>query len=307
LRRNILNIVMLASLFARLVRRPHAVRSRPVLAMLFLLLAPALSNAIELKQETLQAWDAYVRAANMKMEERASGQSPFLWVDEKPDRVQRVRAGEVLVAPVDSDSPQKVPRGLIHDWVGAMFLPNAKLDDVMGVLYDYDHYKDYYRPMVVKSKLLERTTDHAKITLLMMHKALSVTAAVETENEVRIVRLDADRAYTLSTSVRVQEIADYGQPSEHALPEGQGPGYVWRTFSVSRLEQRDGGVYVEMETIAMSRGIPLALRWMIKPLVEALSRNTMVATLTDTRDAVGQEIQAASLKAQTIAQVAAGR
>jgi hypothetical protein len=236
------------------------------------------------------------------MEERASGQSPFLWVDEKPDRVQRVRAGEVLVAPVDSDNPHTVPHGLIHHWIGAMFLPNTNLDDVMRVLDNYDRYKDFYKPIVVRSKLVERTDDHEKVTLLMVQKAFSVTAAVETDNEVRVVRPDANRAYSLSNSVRVQEIADYGQPREHALPEGQGPGYVWREFSVSRLEQRDGGVYVEMETIAMSRGIPVMLRWMIKPLVEALPRKIMVATLNNTRDAVGEETQAALLKTQTVAQ-----
>jgi hypothetical protein len=130
---------------------------------------------------------------------------------------------------------------------------------------------------------------------------------VETENEAHIVRLDGNRTYSLSNAVRVQEIAHYGQPGEHALPEGQGPGYVWRTFSVSRLEQRDGGVYVEMETIAMSQGIPLALRWMLNPLVEALPQKIMLATLQDTRDAVSEEIKTASLKTQTIAQVAAGR
>jgi len=133
----------------------------------------------------------------------------------------------------------------------------------------------------------------------MMQKTFSVTAAVETENEVRIVRLDANRGYSISHSVRVQEIADYGQPLEHALPEGQGSGYVWRVFSVSRLERRDGGVYVEMETIAMSRGIPVALRWMIKPLVESLPRKIMLATLNNTRDAVGEETKAAMMQGAT--------
>ena len=286
------NLHMLASLFARFVRRPREVRSRAELAILFLLLAPALSSAMDLKPETLQAWDAYVRAAKMRMEERASGKAPFLWVDEKQDLAQRVRAGEVLVEPVDGDSPHAVPHGLIHDWIGAVFVPKAKLDEVMGVLDDYEHYKDFYRPMVVKSRLLEQTHDHEKVTLLMMQKAYSVTAAVETENEVHIARLGADRAYSLSTSVRVQEIADYGQPSEHALPEDHGPGYVWRTFTVTRLEQRDDGVYVEMELIGLSRGIPLVFRWLIQPLAERLPRNTLQATLQDTRDAVSQEIKA---------------
>jgi hypothetical protein len=267
--------------------------------MLFVLLAPTLSQGTELKEQTVQAWEAYIRAANELVKERADGHSSFLWVDENPERVQRVRAGEILVAPGNSNNPRKVPHGLIHDWIGAMFLPNSKLDDVMRVLHDYDHYKDFYKPLVVKSKLLERTQDHEKVTLLMMQKAFSVTAGVETENEVLIVRPDANRAYSVSNSVRVQEIADCGKPGEHALPEGHGPGYVWREFSVSRLEQRDGGVYVEIETIAMSRGIPVALRWMINPLVENLPRKIMLATLTDTRNAVNQETQAIPPTAQT--------
>ena len=126
----------------------------------------------------------------------------------------------------------------------------------------------------------------------MMQKAYSVTAAVETDNEIQITRLGADRAYSLSTSVRVQEIADYGKPSEHVLPEDHGPGYVWRTFSVTRLEQRDGGVYVEMEMIGLSRGIPWAFRWLIQPLAERLPRNILRTTLKDTRDAVNKQMKA---------------
>ena len=277
-------------------------RPRTVQAILFVVLAPALSQGTELKEQTVEAWDAYIRAANELVKERADGHKSFLWVDEKPERVQRVRAGEVLVTPMESDNPHKVPHGLIHDWIGAMFLPNAKLDDVLRVLDDYDRYKDFYKPLVVKSKLVERTTDHEKVTLMMMKKAFSVTAAVETDNEVRIVRPDANRAYSLSDSVRVQEIAHCGQPDEHAFPEGRGPGYVWREFSVSRFEQRDGGVYVEMETMAMSRGIPVMLRWMITPLVENLPRQIMLATLTDTRDAVNEETKAIPPETQTAGQ-----
>jgi hypothetical protein len=275
------------------------------LAILFLLLAPALSNAADLKPETLQAWDAYVCAAKTHMEKRASGRAPFLWVDEDQDLAQRVRAGEILVGPLDGDSPHTVPHGLIHDWIGAVFVPKARLDDAMSVLDDYERYPDFYRPMVAKARLLEQTPAHEKITLLMVGKAYSVTSAVETEDEIKMSRLGADRAYSLSTSVRVQAIADYGESSEHMLPEDDGPGYVWRTFSVTRLEQRDGGVYVEMEMIGMSRGIPLALRWLIQPLAERLPRNLLVLTLQDARDAVTQKSRATSLKTQTLAQATA--
>jgi len=181
------------------------------------------------------------------------------------------------------------------------------LDDVMGLLDDYKRYVDIYRPMVVKANLIEQTNDYEKVGLLMVQQALSVTGAVETDDEVTIAKVDEDRIYSLSTSVRVQEIADYGKPNQHALPEDQGPGYVWRTFNLTRLEQRDGGVYVELEMLALSRGIPALLRWLIQPLAERLPRNILQATLQDTRNAVTQEMKMTSLKTQRTAQVAATR
>jgi len=270
------------------------------IALLFILLAPVLLKSAELKPESVKAWDAYLRAAKMRIEERARGQTRFLWVDENPERVRRVRAGEVLVEPVGGFSPHDVPHGLIHDWVGAVFVPQANLRSVMDLLDDYDQYKDFYRPMVAKAKLLEQTHDgddeHEKISLLMTQRAYSVVAAVETENEVEIESLGAGRAYSLSTSVRVREIADYGTGSQRELPEGRGPGYVWRTFTVTRLEQRDGGVFAEMEMVAMSRSIPLAFRWLVQPMAEHLAQNVLLAMLQDTRNAVNLEVKTASLK-----------
>ncbi len=279
-------------------------KSRTELVILVLLLAPALSSAADLKPETLQEWDAYVGAARTRMEKRASRQAPFLWVDEEQDLAQRVRAGEILVGPVNGESPHLAPNGLIHDWIGAVFVPKAKLGDVMGVLNDYEHYKDFYRPMVVKATVLQRTPDHEKVTLRMMGKAYSVTSAVETDDDVEITRLGADRAYSMSTSVRVQTVADYGEPSEHLLPQDHGPGYVWRTFGVTRLEQHEDGVYVEMEMTDLSRGIPWEFRWLIQPLAERMPRAILRTTLQETRDAVRQEIRAASLKTQSMVQVA---
>jgi len=270
--------------------------------LMFLLLVPALASAVELKPETLRAWDAYIGAAKGRMEKRANGQAPFLWVDEERDLAQRVRAGEVLVGPVDGDSPHPVPHGLIHDWIGAVFIPKAHLDDVMAVLDDYGHYQEFYRPMVAKSRLLEQTADHEKVTLLMVQKAYSVTGAVETDDEIQIARPGPHRAFSWSISVRVQEIADYGRPSEHLLPEDHGPGYVWRTYGVTRLEQRDGGVYVEMEMTDLSRDIPLWYRWLIQPLAERLPRAVLRETLQDTRDVVSKKIRAASLTTHPLAQ-----
>ena len=261
------------------------------LAVLLVLLHPAFVRAADLKSETLQAWDVYVRQVQLRIQDRSRGHAPYLRVDETQGLAERVRAGEIVVEPEGGKSPVVAPRGLIHDWVGVVFVPNAKLDEVMGVLNEYERYKDFYRPMVTESRLLEEGPNQELVRLLMTQRAYSVTAAVETDDEVHVVRLDDKRAYSLSASIRVQEIADYGKPTEHPLSQDRGPGYVWRTFTATRLEQRDGGTYVEMEMIALSRSIPWAFYWLMQPLTERLPRSTLIAMLRDTRDAVSNEMR----------------
>ena len=44
---------------------------RAQFAIVLLLLVPALSHGMDLKPETLQAWDDYIQAAKLRMEDRA--------------------------------------------------------------------------------------------------------------------------------------------------------------------------------------------------------------------------------------------
>src|SRR5208283_1007980 len=111
------------------------------------LVAPAASDGAELKQETLKTWDTYIQTVDAQMRGRLQG--PFLWVDEQPDRIEQVRAGEILVSSVGQKNPKPVPSGLIHDWIGAAFIPNARLTDVLSAVRDYSRYTEFYKPTVV--------------------------------------------------------------------------------------------------------------------------------------------------------------
>ena len=265
---------------------PRLLNDKVIMVCSLLVCGAAVSWAAELKQETVSAWDAYVQAANARMEERIhSGR--FLWTDENPDRVRRVRRGEVLVAPGTEHNPIAVPHGLIHDWIGATFLPNARLEEVFAVVRDYARYKEFYRPSVVDSRCVgEPGANDDKFAMILLNKSLFLKTALESEYESSYVQLDEKRWYGISRSTRVQEIEDFGQPGERKLPADQGSGYIWRLYSVTRFEERDGGVYVEVEAIALSRAIPTSLRWFVDPIVRRVSKNALLVSLRQTSDAV---------------------
>ncbi len=248
------------------------------------LVAPAASDGAELKEETLKTWDAYIQTVDSQMHSRVQGS--FLWVDEDPARAESVRAGKTLVSPVGKKIPKPVPSGLIHDWVGAAFIPGARLGDVLSVVRDYDHYNEFYKPMVVDAKSLGTEGECDKYSMRVVYKETVAETALDTEYQACYLQLDELRWCSTAHSTRVQEIQHYGRPDEQELPPNQGKGYVWRLYTVTRFEERDGGVYIELEAIALSRDIPAGLRWMVDPIVRRVSRNTLLISLQQMEEAV---------------------
>jgi len=246
------------------------------------LVAPSASHGIELKEETLRTWDAYLQAANLQMD----SQAPFLWTDQLPERLQRVRGGEILVSSVGQQNPKSVPAGLIHDWIAAAFIPNTTIENVLSAVRDYGNYKVYYKPTVVDSKLLSSSGSCERYSMRVVNKEVVAQTALDMEYETCYFRTDERRLYSITHTTRVREIEHYGQANEQELLPNQGSGYVWRLYSVARFEQRDGGTYVEVEAIALSRDVPIGLRWLVNPIVRRVSRNSMVVSLEQTREAV---------------------
>jgi hypothetical protein len=247
---------------------------------------PALSRATQLQPDTLKAWDDYIQNADANMQLRLDGQRPFLWADEAPDRRARLRGGETLIAPVTGRGVQSVANGLIHDWIGAVFIPNSTLESFLAVIHDYDHYKEYYRPAVADSKVLACTNTDQKFSMVLQNRMLFVSAAVQGQYEAHDFVVSDTRGYNIANTVEVREIRNYGQNGEYLLPPGQGNGFIWRLHSISRYEERDGGVYVELEAIALTRDIPAALRWIVSPAVRRLSASSLTTSLGETRAAV---------------------
>ncbi len=261
-------------------------------------------HAAELQPETLSSWDRYIQAADGAMHARLLPGHKFLWIDEAPDRRQQLRQGEILASNYEG-SAEKVPSGLIHHWIGAAFFPNTKMDDVLGVVRDYSRYKDYYNPSVIDSHTIQQTADTDRFSMLLMNKAFFLKTALAGEYRSVYAQAGNKRWYGIASSVRMQEVEDYGGAGEHKLPSDQGSGYIWRMHSITRFEEADGGVYVEMETVALSRDIPAALRWMVNPIVRRVARGAMLTSLRQTMDAVSSAGQMAAAKRPVVVPSAA--
>ena len=175
---------------------------------------------------------------------------------------------------------------MIHHWIAAAFIPNVKLDDILEVTEDYDRYQEFYRPSVIESKTIAHDDSSDYFSMQLMNKAFFMKTALDADYHATNVRLDDRRFYSVARSTRIQEIDDYGRPSQHRMPEGQGGGYVWKLLSIGRLTQSDGGVYIELEAIALSRDIPAAVRFVVDPIVRGLSRSALLTSLKQTEEAV---------------------
>ncbi len=250
------------------------------------LVLPCAALAASLQPETVAAWNDYLNAVNCNLHERAQPGGSFLWTFENQGRAARVRRGELVVEPASGHNPAKVPGGLIHHWMGAMFLPGLQLEDVLEVTRDYDRYKKYYSPSVVQSRTIARDSSKDLFSIRIMNKSFFLTTALDADYQTTNVRLDQDRFYSISRTTRLQQVEECGEPGEHRMPEGTGGGYIWKLFSILRLEQRDGGVYMEFEAIALSRDIPAAARFLVDPVVRRISRNSLLTSLRQTQQAL---------------------
>src|SRR5258708_6244932 len=209
--------------------------------LLICLFLSAVANGAELKPETLKAWEDYLQTANSHMKERLHSGAHFLWLDESPDRLKQVHSGEILAAPVDDQGPARVSSGLIHHWTGAAFIPNVTLSETLAVVRDYARYPDIY-PAVIASKPVSRVAMQDKFSVLMMSNRLVQKKALETENASDFFKLNDKQWYSLCRTTRVQEIENVGQSSERKFADGEGTGYSWRLYNITRFEERECGV-----------------------------------------------------------------
>jgi hypothetical protein len=252
--------------------------------------APLIYAFVKLTPETAGAFDRYVELTEMKMNADLQSQHFLRFAGTPADRA-KLRAGELhieSVSALDNGKKIKVPGGLVHHWVGAMFIPNATVADLKAAVGDYDNFKTWYKPEVIESKQIAHAGDEDDVFLRLYEKLLRVVV-LNTTYHVRYSVLDIQRAHVTSHSTRIAELKDSKNIGSDEEPIGNDSGIIWRFNWYWRFEQADGGVYAEWEMISLSRELPFGLRWIFKGFAERLPKESVMNTLRGTKSAVARQ------------------
>jgi hypothetical protein len=265
-----LALVCVCSLIAATVERPHAA---------------------ELKPKTVEDFDRYVGTTETRMADDVRV-GRYLVVDGLPEEArgaayETLRQGGVFIqrSQAIEEDPVPVSGGLVHHWVGVVFVPGASLNRVLAVLQDYEHYAAVFGPGVQQSRLIRREGDRFTVFLRVYKKSI-VTVVLNTTFDDLYSRPTPGRVMNRSLSTRIAEVENAGSKNEHELPVGDDSGFLWRLNNYWRLEERDQGVYMQVESVGLTRNIPFLFRWLVTPLVSRIPREVLNDLLVQTRRAV---------------------
>ena len=245
--------------------------------------------AAALKPAAAANFDRYAKLTEQRIDSEVT-KPAFLWIDDQSERrrveYQRgLRDGGIIIERLETRDRGKsidFPDALLHHWLGLVFVPGAHVGDAVAMMQDYNHHSKIFAPAITSSRLLSHEDQTFRVSLrFYVKKVIGVT--MDTENEARFFTGGADRAYSRIRSIRVTEIADAGTPQEHPKPEGEENGFMWRLNTYWRFLERDGGTYIQCESLTLSRDVPFALAWIIRPFVTQVPKESLTFTLEKAR------------------------
>jgi hypothetical protein len=252
-----------------------------------------------LKTAAAGNFDRYVKLTEQRIEGEVAKPGHFLWIDslsaEPRSELQRgLRDGGVIIERLETRDKSKAidfPDALLHHWVALVFAPGAHLADAVSLMQDYDRHSTVFAPAITSSKILEHRGDTFRVALrFYVKKVIGVT--MDTENEAEFFKPAPDRAYSRIRSTRITEIADAGTPQEHPKRPSEENGFMWRLNTYWRFLERDGGTYIQCESVTLSRDVPFALAWIIRPFVTQVPKESLTFTLERARAALVSQTSA---------------
>ena len=254
------------------------------------------ANVVQLKPRTLEAFEDYIREAEAAMQPSLKGDSAFLWSDSDHQRAQQVRHGKIVAQLWAGDRPVKVPNGLIHDWTGAAFIPNATVEQTLDAgpelrqsqehLPARGHRLQADQPRRQRLQNLPAPAEEEDHHRRSRHR--SRRALLRNRSRPLVLPL-LHHAHRRSGGRRHRRRSTCSRP----IPVTASCGACIRTgsstrkaTSVAASAASANGVYIECRAISLTRDIPYGLGWIIEPIIRKLPQESLIHTLECTRKAL---------------------
>jgi hypothetical protein len=259
-----------------------------LLLAMFLLVSHC--TAAQLRPETVTAFNQYVKQTEAR--QHSDLHSAYLYVDSLPpaqrdEALRKLHAGEFYIEPLKTTAdgqPIPIPGGMIHHWVGIVFVPGANMKQTLQVTQNYDHREKVY-PDVLQSKLLARDGDDFKV-FMRLYKKKMTTVVYNSDYDIQYYHLDATHVYCNSYTTRIAQVVDPNNPDGPEMPVGEDSGYLWRLYTYWRFLEKDDGVYIQVEAVSLTRNIPYGLEWMLGPMVKSIPKESFTGVLERTKYAI---------------------
>ncbi len=233
--------------------------------------------AAEPSPAAVSTFNAYIGSVESRLSRQHKSQSSFL-VSVAAQSELRLRSGDIVVEKVESATGSGLPGAMLFHWRGTAFAPGAKTADFERLMRDFEAYPQHFYPQVIHAKTLAHKGDFFQASMRVRQRHV-ITVVMDTAYDIVFGRLDERNGYSISRSTRIDEIDEPGARNEHALRPGQEHGFLWRLNTYWSYEETDGGLYMQIESVSLTRSIPLGLGWAIGPFVESVPRESLEFTL----------------------------
>jgi hypothetical protein len=245
--------------------------------------APA-CEAVEPSAAAVSAFTTYIDRVELRMAEQHRSQTGFVAGMNVEVRT-RLRNGEVIVERLTMGDSSNLPGAMQHHWRATAFARGATAADVERLMKDFGDYPRVYAPEILRAQVVTRQGERFQAAMRMRQKH-GITVVMDASYDVLFGRLDAQHGSSISRSTRIAEIDAPGTGKEGALGPGEEHGFLWRMNTYWSYEERDGGVYLQVESVTLARAIPVGLGWAIGPFVENVPRESLQFTMGATCNAL---------------------
>jgi hypothetical protein len=257
----------------------HSRKMSTICGLLLFLEAPRLLMG-EPTPAAVFAFNSYSKTAESRLAQQHRSPNSFLApAASDPEGAEtRLRQGALILERLTPSTGANLSGALLHHWRGTAFAAGAKAGDFERLMRDFNSYPQHFSPQVLQAKVFTQGGDRMQAWMRVRQRHV-ITVVMDTTYDITFGHLDVQHGYSISESARIAEIDAAGTGAERTLSASEEHGYLWRLNTYWSYMERDGGLYLQIEAVSLTRSIPRGFGWAIQPYVESIPRESLEFTL----------------------------